>query len=144
LQRAYTTSQCSRFSASGRLGAIPDGTDDEEASRLYALTAFNGTSESVYERGVLQTLDTSIFHSTSPQNITHLDLLHTMGNAPSFIPLLFPPPKPKWTADDIPDLSGRVVIITGQPYFHLSAERRRIKPDYHQVATRESERRPRR
>lgn len=36
-----------------------------------------------------------------------------MGNAPSFIPLLFPPPKSQWTADDVPDMTGKVVIVTG-------------------------------
>jgi hypothetical protein len=26
------------------------------------------------------------------------------------------PPKPKWTPDDIPDLTGKVVIVTGACY----------------------------
>ncbi len=29
------------------------------------------------------------------------------------------PPKPKWTIDDIPDLSGKVIIVTGIQYFNV-------------------------
>ncbi|KAK0469223.1 NAD(P)-binding protein [Desarmillaria tabescens] len=35
-----------------------------------------------------------------------------MGNAWSLISQMFPP-KPKWSVDDIPDLTGKVVIVTG-------------------------------
>jgi retinol dehydrogenase 12 len=29
------------------------------------------------------------------------------------------PPKPKWSVDDIPDLLGKVIIVTGQCYGSL-------------------------
>lgn len=35
-----------------------------------------------------------------------------MGNLPSLISQTFPP-KPRWGVDDIPDLAGRVMIVTG-------------------------------
>ena len=50
-------------------------------------------------------------------NAQLLELLYTspyltMGNFISFIKQAYPP-KPTWEVDDIPDLTGKVVIVTG-------------------------------
>jgi hypothetical protein len=43
---------------------------------------------------------------THPQNVTMSGFMETYRQ-------LFNPPKPKWTVRDIPDLSGKVALVTG-------------------------------
>ena len=38
-----------------------------------------------------------------------------MGGILSFLAQSFPP-RPTWSADDIPDLTGKVILVTGAPF----------------------------